>query len=103
MVRGGAALTPRSAAGLLEGVTRAFLFEIGKEIGVEVRDEALFPADLETAEEMFITSTTREISPVVRIDDRVVGSGRPGPITLKLLAAYQKKAEQLTRHAVPSA
>src|SRR5438105_1989102 len=52
MVRGGVALTPRSAAGLLEGVTRAFLFEIGKEIGVEVRDEALFPADLETAEEM---------------------------------------------------
>ena len=52
---------------------------------------------------MFITSTTRELSPVVKVDDRVVGAGKPGPITQKLLARYQARARELTRSAVPSA
>lgn len=97
MVRSGVALTPKSQAGLLEGVTRAFLFEVGRDVGVEVRDETLYPKDLEKADEAFITSTTRELSPVVRIDDRVVGSGRPGPVTRKLLDAYRQRAQELTR------
>jgi len=103
MVRGGAALTPKSEAGLLEGVTRAFLFEIGREIGVEVREDTLYPKDLDTADEMFITSTTRELSPVVKVDDRVIGSGRPGPITRTLLERYRQKAQELTGAPVPSA
>jgi branched-chain amino acid aminotransferase len=100
MVRGGAALTPTSAAGLLEGVTRAFIFELGTELGIDVREEVLLPADLETADEMFITSTTRELSPVVQVDDRVVGSGKPGPVTKRLLELYQRRAQELTRSAV---
>ena len=103
LVRGGAALTPKSSAGLLEGVTRAFLFEVGQEIGVEVRDETLYPNDLEGADEAFITSTTRELSPVTRIDDRPIGSGRPGPVTIRLLEGYRRRARELTRAAVPSA
>ena len=97
IVRGGAALTPRSEAGLLEGVTRAFVFELGGGLGIDVREETLMPIDLETADEMFITSTTRELSPVVKVDDRVVGSGRPGPVTKKLLDLYQRRAQELTR------
>jgi branched-chain amino acid aminotransferase len=97
LVRGGAAVTPKSAAGLLEGITRAFLFEVGHDVGVTVRDETLYPKDLDTADEAFITSTTRELSPVVRIDDRPIGSGRPGPITLKLLEGYRRRADELTR------
>jgi branched-chain amino acid aminotransferase len=103
MVRGGAVLTPPSEAGLLEGVTRAFIFELGRELGIDVREETLHPKDLESADEMFITSTTRELSPVVNVDDRVVGTGKPGPITQKLLARYQARARELTRAAVPSA
>jgi len=99
LVRGGVALTPKSAAGLLEGVTRAFLFEVGKDVGVEVREEVLYPKDLATADEMFITSTTRELSPVVRVDDLVVGSGKPGPITRKLLEGYRRRAREATRTA----
>jgi branched-chain amino acid aminotransferase len=99
----GVVVTPKSKSGLLEGVTRAFIFEVGKEIGVEVRDEILYPKDLDSAVEMFITSTTRELSPVVRVDDRVVGSGKPGPITLRLLERYRQKALEITRAAVPSA
>ena len=97
MVRGGVALTPASEAGLLEGVTRAFLFELGRELALEVREAVLLPADLESADEMFITSTTRELSPVVKVDDRVVGSGKPGPITQRLLERYQQRALELTR------
>ena len=103
MVRGGVALTPKSSSGLLEGVTRAFVFEVGRDVGVEVRDEILYPKDLETADEAFITSTTREMSPVVRIDDRVIGAGTPGPITKTLLASYQRRARELTSQAVRSA
>jgi branched-chain amino acid aminotransferase len=99
IVREGVAITPKSAAGLLEGITRAFLFEVGQEVGVPVRDEVLYPKDLESADEAFITSTTRELSPVTRIDDRVIGGGKPGPVTLKLLAGYQRKARELTRQS----
>lgn len=94
LVRGGAALTPRSEAGILEGITRAFIFELGRELGLEVREETLLPKDLASADEMFITSTTREVNPVVRVDDQIVGSGKPGPVTRALLALYQQHARK---------
>src|SRR5262249_34985484 len=97
MVRNGVALTPKSEAGLLEGVTRAFMFEVGRDVGIEVRDDRLLPNDLDTADEAFITSTTRELSPVTRIDDRVIAAGKPGPVTMKLLEGYRKRARELTR------
>jgi branched-chain amino acid aminotransferase len=96
MVRDGVALTPKSQAGLLEGLTRAFLFEVGQDVGVEVRDQVLLPADLATADEAFITSTTRELSPVTHIDDAVVGTGKPGAVTMKLLEGYRRRARQLS-------
>jgi branched-chain amino acid aminotransferase len=102
LVRRGVVVTPKSKSGLLEGVTRAFIFEVGKEIGVEVRDEILYPTDLDSADEMFITSTTRELSPVVRVDDRVVGAGKPGPITLRLLERYRAKAQEITSTPLPA-
>jgi branched-chain amino acid aminotransferase len=100
MVRGGVLLTPPSEAGLLEGITRGFLFDLAREAGIEAREETLIPADLETADEVFITSTTRELSPVVRIDDRVIGNGAPGPMTLDLLARYRRCAWESTARGV---
>lgn len=97
MIRSGVVLTPKSHAGLLEGVTRAFLFEVGRDLGIDVRDETLSPADLETADELFITSTTRELSPVTRVDEQVIGTGKPGPITMKLLDGYRRRAQEMTR------
>jgi branched-chain amino acid aminotransferase len=96
MVRGGVVLTPQSEAGLLEGITRAFLFEVGKDIGVDVQEATLYPKDLETADEAFITSTTRELSPVTRIDDRPVGTGAVGSITKRMLDGYRKRAQEMT-------
>jgi branched-chain amino acid aminotransferase len=100
LVRDGAALTPPSQAGLLEGITRAFVLEIGRDLGIDVREQTLLPADLDTADEAFITGTTREITPVVRVDDRTIGRGAPGPVTLKLLAEYHRRAQALTHAAV---
>jgi branched-chain amino acid aminotransferase len=99
MVRGGAVLTPPSQAGLLEGITRAFLFDLARDAGLDAREEVLRPENLDSADEAFITSTTRELSPVVRIDQRVVGSGKPGPITLDLLQRYRRYARETSRSA----
>ena len=96
LVRDGVALTPRSASGLLEGLTRGFLFEVGRDIGVRVEEATLRPEDLATAQEAFITGSTRELTPVVRIDDQAIGTGRPGPVTRALLAGFRKKAWELS-------
>jgi len=92
MVRDGVVLTPPSEAGLLEGITRAFLFEVGRDAGIDVREAILTPDDLATADEAFITSTTRELSPVTKIDGRPVGGGTPGSVTNTLLEGYRRRA-----------
>ena len=96
IVRDGAALTPPIDAGLLPGITREFLFEVGAEAGIPVREAVLKDADLLGADEAFLTSTTREAVPIVQVDDRTIGSGTPGPITLALLAAFRRKAQALS-------
>jgi branched-chain amino acid aminotransferase len=97
IVKNGAALTPPVDAGLLPGITRAFLFEVGAEAGIPVREAVLKDADLLGADESFLTSTTREVVPIVQVDDRAIGSGKPGPITRALLDGYRRKAQALTR------
>ncbi len=99
IVQNGAALTPPIDAGLLPGITRAFLFEVGAEIGIPVREQVLHDDDLFSADECFLTSTTREAVPIVQVDDRKIGSGLPGPITLALLDGFRKKAQLMTRRA----
>jgi branched-chain amino acid aminotransferase len=103
IVKNGAALTPPIEAGLLPGITRAFLFEVGAEAGIPVREAVLKDADLLDADESFLTSTTREVVPIVRVDDRTIGTGLPGPITRALLDGYRRKAEALTAGATADA
>jgi branched-chain amino acid aminotransferase len=92
LVRHGAALTPPLDAGLLPGITREFLFEIAPGAGVEMREQVLRDDDLRQADEAFLTSTTREVVPIVQVDDRAIGTGLPGPVTRKLLEAYRAAA-----------
>jgi branched-chain amino acid aminotransferase len=100
VVRDGAVLTPPLAAGLLPGITREFVLELADELGVPAREERLMPDDLRTADEAFITGTTREVTPVVRVDDLTIARGVPGAISQRLLAEYRARAEQLsTRRA----
>jgi branched-chain amino acid aminotransferase len=102
VVKNGTAMTPPLDAGLLPGITREFLFEVGAEVGIPVRDAVLHDEDLFGADEAFFTSTTRELVPIVTVDDRMIGGGAPGPVTRALLAGFQKKAQALTRHAAVS-
>ena len=96
VVRDGEALTPPLESGLLPGITREFLFEVGADCEIPVREAVLRDADLFEADEAFLTSTTRELVPIVRVDDRPIGSGMPGPVTSALLAAFRKRADSLT-------
>ncbi len=86
------ALTPPLDAGLLPGITREFLFEIGAGVGVDVREQVLRDDDLLRADEAFLTSTTREVVPIVQVDDRPIGNGLPGPVTRALLDGYRAAA-----------
>jgi branched-chain amino acid aminotransferase len=96
VVKNGVAETPALEDGLLPGITREFLFEIGPEAGIPVRERTLHDEDLFGADEAFLSSTTRELVPIVRVDDRPIGSGKPGPITRRLLDAFRRKADALT-------
>jgi branched-chain amino acid aminotransferase len=97
IVKNGAALTPPVDAGLLPGITREFLFEIGAEDGIPVREAVLRDFDLLDADEAFLTSTTREVVPIVKVDDRQIGSGKPGPISRALLDGFRRRADAITR------
>jgi branched-chain amino acid aminotransferase len=88
LVKDGAVRTPPTTAGLLAGVTRACVLELAAKTGIRALEETLREEDVATADEMFFTSTTREIVPVVRVDDHVVGGGKPGPVTQRLRAAF---------------
>jgi branched-chain amino acid aminotransferase len=97
IVKNGAALTPPIDAGLLPGITREYLFEVGAEAGIPVREAVLKDADLFAADESFLTSTTREVVPIVQVDDKTIGAGKPGPVTLAMLEGFRRKAQALTR------
>lgn len=92
VVQDGTALTPPLECGLLSGITREFLFEVGTEAGIAVREQVLRDEDLFRADEAFLTSTTRELLPIVNVDDRTIGSGSPGPTTKQLLESFRKHA-----------
>jgi branched-chain amino acid aminotransferase len=94
VVKDGVALTPPLEAGLLAGITREFLFEVGKGVGIPVREHVLRDGDLFEADEAFLTSTTRELVPIVRVDSRTIGDGRPGPVTATLLQAFRRLAHE---------
>ena len=96
VVKGGRAATPPLAAGILSGITRRLVLDLCREAGVPAGEETLLVADLFAADEVFITSTTKEAAPVRTIDGKPVGSGRPGPVHRRILQAYREYAR---RHA----
>jgi branched-chain amino acid aminotransferase len=97
VVRGGELLTPPIDAGILAGITRKTVLSLAQGLALPVRETPLHPSDLYAADEVFITSSVREVVPVVRVDDKVVKDGRPGEITARVLAAY--RAETVNGHA----
>lgn len=95
VVKDGAVATPPLDAGLLAGITRGFVLELAPSVGVTIRETALHDADLFGADECFLTSSTQEIIPVVRVDDRTIGDGRPGSVTKRLHAEYRRRVVEM--------
>ena len=88
IVKGGQLLTPPLSAGALYGITRGVVMDLGRELGLQVSEPNLTRYDLFNADECFLTGTGAELIPVVKIDGRVIGSGKPGPVTRKLVESY---------------
>jgi branched-chain amino acid aminotransferase len=89
IVTGGALKTPPISAGLLPGITREFVIELAAGLGIPTHETAFRPDDLAAADESFITGTTREITPIRALDDRLIGGGTPGPVTKGLIEAFR--------------
>ncbi|MCK6544678.1 aminotransferase class IV [Myxococcota bacterium] len=93
-VVGGVVLTPPLDAGILKGVTRHVVFEVARRAGLRTLEVPLTEPILRSADEVFITSSIRELVPIVAVDDTIIGDGRPGPIAKRLregFAAYVRE------------
>ncbi len=90
MVRDGVIKTPATHLGMLEGVTRNAVIELARKRGIKVEETVLTRYDFFTAHECWLTGTAAELIPVVKIDNRVIGDGKPGPIFADLLKDFRE-------------
>lgn len=93
IVKNSRVLTPPVYIGTLKGITRGVVLGLAKKAGITASEEVLTRHDLFNADECFLTGSAAEIVPVVKIDGRVIGSGKPGKMTLNLLADFRKLAQ----------
>jgi len=90
VVKKGELFTPPESAGILPGITRAHLLEVAKTLSIPVHFEELPEAAIFDADEVFISSSIREVLPVVRANERTIGDGKPGTVTRKLHSAFRR-------------
>ena len=89
-VKRGAICTPPIYAGGLRGITRQVVFEICAEFGIPIREEEMMRYDIYTADECFLTGTAAEVIAAIRLDTRVIGDGKPGPVTQRIVARFRE-------------
>ena len=97
LVRRGELVTPRITDGVLEGITRATVIELGHAAGLPVVEREVDPSELYVADELFLCGTAYEIAPVVELDGFVIGDGRSGPITSTIQQTYMSMARGETQ------
>lgn len=90
VVHKGELITPASSAGALKGITRSTALSIADDLGMTWREATLTRYDIWVADELFLTGTAAEIIPIVEVDARPIGCGKPGPITAKFLERFRK-------------
>lgn len=91
IVKNEVVFTPPVYLGALDGITRGFIIEQARDLGYKVREEPFTRYEVFTADECFLTGTAAEAVPVVIVDERVIGDGKPGPITKKLIEVFRIK------------
>jgi len=90
LVKGNDLLTPPLSAGALYGITRGTVMDLGRKEGMQVSEPNLTRYDVFNADECFLTGTGAELIPVTKVDGRVIGTGKPGPVTRKLVEKYHQ-------------
>lgn len=91
VVQGGTVVTAPEGPRILSGVTRAVVLDLALSEGVPTQERFVSQSDLYTADEVFLTGTTVEVLAVIRVDGKVIGDGRPGPITQRLAASFASR------------
>jgi branched-chain amino acid aminotransferase len=94
ILRKGRLLTPPCYLGALEGVTRGVVMDLARKLKISCFEEPFTRYDVFTSEEAFLTGTAAEIVPVTKVDDRVLGNGKPGALTKKLIVAFKKLTQK---------
>ena len=95
IVKRGQIMTPPITAGALRGITRAVVFDIANELGIKISEPELTRHDLYIADEAFLTGTAAEVIPMIKVDGRTIGNGKPGEITNRTIARFR----ELTRES----
>jgi branched-chain amino acid aminotransferase len=90
-VHKGEIITPAASQGALKGITRGTIFDIAKELNVPIREADMTRYDVWVADECFLTGSGAEVIPATKLDGRVIGTGKPGPITQQVLAAFRRR------------
>ena len=99
LVRDGVVYTPPISSGCLDGITRNSVITLLRDDGVTVEERLMHRSDLYYSEEMFLTGTAAEVTPIREVDDRPVGTGRPGPVTRRAQELFVGTAAgELTTH-----
>ncbi len=91
IVHKGEIITPASSQGALKGITRGAIFDIAKELDVPLREADMTRYDVWNADECFLTGTAAEVIPVVKLDGREIGTGKPGAITQRVLESFRRR------------
>lgn len=99
--RTGAIVTRPLTSAILPGITRQIVLALARERQIPVREEAFTAADIESAREAFLCSTTSGVTPVIAVGDRVIGDGRPGAVTRRLIAAHWAHMARQTQTPIP--
>ena len=94
VVKRGQIVTPPVTSGALRGITRSVAFEIATELGFKTLKGDITRHDIYTADECFLTGTAAEIIPVVKADGRLIGNGKPGPITARIIARFREMTRE---------
>lgn len=89
IMKNGVIITPPPYAGILQGITRDTVIELAREGGYEVVERLFTLFDVYSADEAFLTGTAAEVIPMVKLDGRIIGAGKPGPITKELIGMFR--------------
>jgi branched-chain amino acid aminotransferase len=94
LIHKGRLLTPASHAGALIGITRQVALEVAEQLGLKLCETNLTRYDVWNADECFLTGTAAEVIPVIEVDGRTIGNGKPGPMTARILESFRKRVSK---------